>query len=63
MVIGLENTDDPRAQSLAFDLARRWINNNYVAYQQSIPNAMFEKVYWTKLVLLFINLIFFFFLV
>lgn len=44
MVVGLENTADPRAEALAFDLARKWINNNYVAYQQSIPNAMFEKV-------------------
>lgn len=44
MVVGLENTADPRAEALAFDLARNWINNNFVAYQQSIPNAMFEKV-------------------
>lgn len=44
MVVGLENTADPRAEALAFDLARRWINNNFLAYQQSTPNAMFEKV-------------------
>ena len=44
MVFGLENTGDPRAKALAFDLARKWLNNNYLAYQQSIPSAMFEKV-------------------
>ena len=42
MVVGLENTKDPRARQLAFDLASRWINNNYVSYNQS--RAMFEKV-------------------
>ena len=38
--------DDARAQAqeLAFDLARRWLDNNYAAFQQSNPNAMFEKV-------------------
>lgn len=44
LVVGLENTGDPRAEVLAFDLARKWLNNNFAAYQQSIPNAMFEKV-------------------
>ena len=44
IVYGLENTADSRAQALAFDLARKWLNNNYLAYQQSIPSAMFEKV-------------------
>jgi alpha,alpha-trehalase len=44
MVVGLENTGNEKAQSLAFDLARKWLNNNYEAYIQSIPNAMFEKV-------------------
>ena len=49
MVVGLENTGDPRAQAIAFDLASRWINNNFAAYQQSSPNAMFEKVLYSKL--------------
>lgn len=44
IVIGLENTGYPKAQTLAFDLARKWLNNNYEAYFESIPNAMFEKV-------------------
>lgn len=42
MVVGLENTNDPRAEKLAFDLASKWLNNNLLAYQQS--EAMFEKV-------------------
>ena len=44
LVVGLENTGDPRAKALAFDLAQKWLINNYDAYQQSMPNAMFEKV-------------------
>ena len=44
MVVGLENTADPRAKLLAFDLAHKWLNNNFEAYTQSIPSAMFEKV-------------------
>ncbi len=44
MVVGLENTGDPRAKALAFNLAQKWLINNYDAYQESMPNAMFEKV-------------------
>ncbi len=44
LVVGLENTGDPRAKALAFNLAQKWLINNYDAYQQSMPNAMFEKV-------------------
>ena len=44
MVVGLENTGDPRAKALAFHLAQKWLINNYNAYQESTPNAMFEKV-------------------
>jgi len=44
MVYGLENTADPRAKALAFDVARKWLYNNFAAYKQSIPNSMFEKV-------------------
>ncbi|KZS20820.1 Trehalase [Daphnia magna] len=43
LVVGLENTGDPRAKALAFKLAQKWLINNYDAYQQSMPNAMFEK--------------------
>lgn len=44
IVVGLENTGDPRAKALAFNLAQKWLINNYDAYQESMPNAMFEKV-------------------
>lgn len=44
VVVGLESTGNARAQELAFSLAQRWLVNNYEAYQQSMPNAMFEKV-------------------
>lgn len=44
IVVGLENTGNPRAKAIAFQLAQRWLSNNYEAYQQSMPNAMFEKV-------------------
>jgi hypothetical protein len=44
MVYGLENSADPRAKALAFDIARKWLDNNFAAYKQSVPNSMFEKV-------------------
>ena len=44
MVTALENTGNPRAKDLAFRLAQKWVRNNFEAYQQSMPNAMFEKV-------------------
>ena len=43
IIQGLENTGDPRAKKLAFDLAQKWILNNFEAYKESMPNAMFEK--------------------
>ncbi|XP_046649837.1 trehalase-like [Daphnia pulicaria] len=43
MVYGLENSADPRAKALAFDIARKWLDNNFAAYIQSVPNSMFEK--------------------
>lgn len=49
LVYGLENTADPRAETLAFDIARKWLDNNFLAFQQSIPNAMFEKYDVTSL--------------
>jgi len=47
MVVGLENTKDPRAKAMAFDLASKWLNNNRLAYEQS-DGAMFEKVLYLK---------------
>ena len=52
VVVGLEKTREPRAQALAFDLAQKWLTNNYNAYQQSMPKAMFEKVSLFPLVIL-----------
>nr|BAI67864.1 trehalase [Artemia franciscana] len=43
LVMGLDKTGDPRAKELAFDVAQRWVFNNYEAFTQSLPNAMFEK--------------------
>jgi len=43
LVVGLENTAEPKAQALALMLAKKWLLNNYKAYQQTMPNAMFEK--------------------
>lgn len=43
IIVGLENTGDERARRLAFDLAQKWIANNYDAYQDAVPSAMFEK--------------------
>lgn len=48
-MVGLEQTGEPQAKELAYDLARRWLDNNYVAYQQSLPKAMFEKVLKNRL--------------
>ncbi len=37
IIVGLENTGDERARRLAFDLAQKWIANNYDAYQDAVP--------------------------
>ena len=42
MITGLDNTGDPEASEMALELARRWIMNNYVAYNQS-GSKIFEK--------------------
>ena len=42
MVVGLNNTGDPVAQRLAFEIAETWVRSNYKAYKSS--NTMFEKV-------------------
>lgn len=41
LVVGLENTGEPQAQAVAFELAQKWLHNNFKAYQQA--SAMFEK--------------------
>ncbi|KAJ3639867.1 hypothetical protein Zmor_003199 [Zophobas morio] len=41
MVVGLNNTGDPVAQRLAFEIAETWVRSNYKAYKSS--NTMFEK--------------------
>jgi len=43
LVVGLENTAEPKAQALALKLAKKWLLNNYKAYEETMPNAMFEK--------------------
>jgi len=41
VVEALENTGEPTAQNLAFNLAQKWIQSNHLAYLQT--EAMFEK--------------------
>ncbi|CAL8082201.1 unnamed protein product [Orchesella dallaii] len=43
IVDALDKTGDEEAKSLAFELADKWIRNNYKAFLQSSPNHMFEK--------------------
>ena len=35
-VIGLENTGNAKAKQLAFDLAQKWILNNFEAFKESM---------------------------
>jgi len=44
VVEALHNSGDEEAMSLAFDIAERWIDNNYKAFKQTTPSHMFEKV-------------------
>jgi len=41
LVVGLEKTGQPEAQAVAFQLAQKWLLNNFYAYQEA--SAMFEK--------------------
>ncbi|KAJ9575304.1 hypothetical protein L9F63_025746, partial [Diploptera punctata] len=41
MIMSLNNTNDPWAQQLAFDLSEKWVRSNYKAYNET--SAMFEK--------------------
>ena len=43
VVVGLEKTGVARARQLAFDLAQKWIVNNFDVYRETRPSAMFEK--------------------
>lgn len=61
MVVGLENTKDPRAKAMAFDLASKWLNNNRLAYEQS-DGAMFEKVLYLKSFIFFSPLTYLYFI-
>ena len=45
IVVGLEKTGQPEAQAVAFDLAQRWLLNNYVAYQQVFHYVAIFSVY------------------
>ena len=47
LVTGLENTGDPEASSMALELARKWVKQNWLSYKQS-GGAMFEKYDVTK---------------
>ena len=42
IIQGLENTDQPDAQNLADELARRWLHANYLGFQDT--QMMYEKV-------------------
>ncbi|CAG7827959.1 unnamed protein product [Allacma fusca] len=43
LVEALEQSGDAEAKELAFELAERWIESNYIAFYQSQPHHMFEK--------------------
>jgi alpha,alpha-trehalase len=43
LVEALEQSGDMEAKELAFELAERWIESNYIAFYQSQPHHMFEK--------------------
>ncbi|XP_068236189.1 trehalase-like [Palaemon carinicauda] len=45
VILGLYNARPihHEAEVLSFSLAEKWIRNNWLAYTQSTPNAMFEK--------------------
>lgn len=40
--VGLEKTQSPKAQEIAFKLAQKWVTSNFRAFKKY--NAMFEKV-------------------
>ncbi|XP_048511996.1 trehalase isoform X2 [Athalia rosae] len=41
MIVGLNNTGDPWAQKLAYELAERWVRGNQIAFNET--GHMFEK--------------------
>ena len=50
IVVGLEKTGQPKAQAVAFDLAQRWLLNNYVAYQQVIHESCSWKLIFQRFI-------------
>lgn len=47
MILGLENLEDSRGSSLAFEWAERWVQSNYIAFTET--GAMYEKYIATEL--------------
>ena len=41
VVMALNNTDDPWAQRLAYEISQRWVRSNYKAFNET--HSMFEK--------------------
>lgn len=42
VIMALNNTEDPWAQRLAYEISERWVRSNYKAYNET--HSMFEKV-------------------
>jgi alpha,alpha-trehalase len=42
VIMSLDNTNDPWAQRLAYEMSQRWVRSNYKAFNET--NSMFEKV-------------------
>lgn len=55
IVEGLENTNVPSAQKLAFELAQKWVNTNHLGYQKH--EGMFEKVKKARINRLALNMV------
>ena len=41
VIMSLDNTNDPWAQRLAYEMSQRWVRSNYKAFNET--NSMFEK--------------------
>lgn len=42
VIVSLNNTEDPWAQRLAYEISQRWVRSNYKAFNET--HSMFEKV-------------------
>lgn len=42
VIMSLNNTEDPWAQRLAYEISQRWVRSNYKAFNET--HSMFEKV-------------------